>query len=69
MICTMFPAVLIEQVLSQPTLIHLPGVADEPIFISILLHGDEDVGFKGYSASVEWLSRASVAAGSICVYW
>ena len=40
------PAVLIEQVLSQPTLIHLPGGAAEPIFVSVLLHGDEDVGLK-----------------------
>lgn len=40
------PAVLIEQVLSQPTLIHLPGIANEPIFVSVLLHGDEDVGLK-----------------------
>lgn len=40
------PAVLIQQVLDKPTLIHLPGVAAEPIFVSVLLHGNEDVGLK-----------------------
>lgn len=30
--------------LSGPTLIHLPGRRDEPLFVSILLHGNEDVG-------------------------
>ena len=35
------PAVLIQQVLPRPTLIHLPGLAAEPIFVSVLLHGDE----------------------------
>ncbi len=40
------PAVLIQQVLPHPTLIHLPGRAPEPIFVSALLHGNEDVGLK-----------------------
>lgn len=40
------PAVLVEQVLSGPTLVHLPGLAPEPIFVSVLLHGNEDVGLK-----------------------
>ncbi len=40
------PAVLIQRVLARPTLIHLPGDAAEPIFVSILLHGNEDVGLK-----------------------
>jgi hypothetical protein len=30
--------------LPGPTLIHLPGRRDEPLFVSILLHGNEDVG-------------------------
>lgn len=30
--------------LGQPTLIHLPGRRPEPLFVSILLHGNEDVG-------------------------
>ena len=40
------PAVLVQRVLPCPTLIHLPGDAPEPIFVSVLLHGDEDVGLK-----------------------
>jgi succinylglutamate desuccinylase len=31
-------------VLAGPTLIHLPGKRAEPLFVSILLHGNEDVG-------------------------
>ena len=31
-------------VLAGPTLIHLPGKRTEPLFVSILLHGNEDVG-------------------------
>lgn len=29
-----------------PTLIHLPGRRDNPLFVSILLHGNEDTGLK-----------------------
>ncbi len=32
--------------LSGPTLIHLPGARKGPVFVSILLHGNEDVGLK-----------------------
>ena len=31
-------------ILSGPTLIHLPGRRPEPLFVSILLHGNEDTG-------------------------
>lgn len=34
----------LHRVLPGPTLIHLPGEAPEPLFVSILLHGNEDVG-------------------------
>lgn len=34
----------LHRVLSGPTLIHLPGEANPPLFVSILLHGNEDVG-------------------------
>ncbi|MBS1269975.1 MAG: hypothetical protein MAG794_00927 [Gammaproteobacteria bacterium] len=34
----------VPEVLSGPTLIHLPGQADSPIFVSILLHGNEITG-------------------------
>jgi succinylglutamate desuccinylase len=31
--------------LGQPTLIHLPGRAPEPLFVSVLMHGNETVGW------------------------
>ena len=34
----------LHRVLVGPTLIHLPGKRAEPLFVSILLHGNEDVG-------------------------
>jgi succinylglutamate desuccinylase len=37
------PATL-HSVLAGPTLIHLPGKRAEPLFVSALLHGNEDVG-------------------------
>ena len=33
-------------VLGGPTLIHLPGARDEPLFISVLMHGNETVGWE-----------------------
>jgi len=47
-----FPARLLEievsrlhEVLSGPTLIHLPGRRAQPLFVSVLLHGNEDTGW------------------------
>ncbi len=34
------------RILPGPTLIHLPGRRSEPLFVSILLHGNEDTGLK-----------------------
>ena len=34
----------LHRVLPRPTLIHLPGRRPEPLFVSALLHGNEDVG-------------------------
>lgn len=34
----------LQRVLPGPTLIHLPGVEPRPVFVSVLLHGNEDVG-------------------------
>ena len=36
----------LHTILPGPTLIHLPGLRPEPIFVSILLHGNEDTGLK-----------------------
>lgn len=38
------PARALHGVLPGPTLIHLPGELPEPVFVSVLLHGNEDVG-------------------------
>lgn len=35
----------LADVLDGPTLIHLPGVDDQPLFVSVLLHGNEHTGF------------------------
>lgn len=36
----------LHTILSGPTLIHLPGRREAPLFVSILLHGNEDTGLK-----------------------
>lgn len=40
----------LHTVLPGPTLIHLPGRRDVPLFVSILLHGNEDTGLKAMQA-------------------
>lgn len=35
----------IDQILSQPTLLHLEGKEKQPLFVSVLLHANEDTGF------------------------
>lgn len=36
----------LHTLLPEPSLIHLPGKHAEPLFISVLLHGNEPTGFK-----------------------
>lgn len=36
----------LHEVLPGPTLIHLPGRRPEPLFVSVLLHGNEDSGWQ-----------------------
>lgn len=36
----------LHTVLPGPTLIHLPGPRPEPLFVSVLLHGNEDTGLQ-----------------------
>lgn len=36
----------LHQVLNGPTLIHLPGRQPRPLFVSVLLHGNEDTGWE-----------------------
>jgi succinylglutamate desuccinylase len=40
-------------ILPGPTLIHLPGRRDIPLFVSILLHGNEDTGLKAMQTAGE----------------
>jgi succinylglutamate desuccinylase len=44
------PAAGLHRILRNPTLIHLPGRRAEPLFASVLLHGDEDTGLKAIQA-------------------
>lgn len=36
----------LEELLGGPTLIHLPGLRDRPLFVSVLLHGNETTGVE-----------------------
>lgn len=40
------PAEALYQLLGGPTLIHLPGRQSEPLFVSVLLHGNETTGWE-----------------------
>ena len=40
------PAAALHEVLDGPTLFHLPGRQPEPLFVSVLLHGNEDTGWE-----------------------
>jgi len=40
----------LEQVLGGPTLIHLAGEREPPLFVSVLLHGNETVGWEAMRA-------------------
>lgn len=43
-------AVDLHRTLAGPTLIHLPGRRTEPLFVSLLLHGNEDTGWEAVRA-------------------
>jgi hypothetical protein len=40
----------LEAALGQPTLIHLPGDREPPLFVSVLMHGNEPVGWDAIRA-------------------
>lgn len=40
------PAAILTQFLPGPALIHLPGRRPQPVFVSVLLHGNEDTGWE-----------------------
>ena len=39
------PVTALQDLLGGPTRIHLPGRRPEPLFLSVLLHGNEDTGY------------------------
>jgi hypothetical protein len=65
------PAPHLHRILDGPTLIHLPGRRPEPLFVSCLLHGNEDTGLaavqgvlRGYTG--QGLPRAlSILVGNV----
>ncbi|VAX03454.1 Uncharacterized protein Clim_1224, partial [hydrothermal vent metagenome] len=34
----------LHRILPEPTLLHLPGQRPQPLFVSVLLHGNETTG-------------------------
>ena len=40
------PAGRLHEMLDGPTLVHLPGRHPEPLFVSVMLHGNEDTGWE-----------------------
>ena len=50
----------LSRFLSGPTLIHLPGRQERPLFVSVLMHGNETVGWE---AVRQLLPRYNVAGG------
>lgn len=58
----------LEELLGGPTLIHLPGLRDRPLFVSILLHGNEITGLEAVQALLRpYLGRPLPRALSIFV--
>ena len=61
----------LHQVLPGPTLIHLPGRKPEPLFVSVLLHGNEYTGLKaiqdivGRYATTELPRALSIFVGNV----
>lgn len=44
------PAQRLHERLPGPALIHLPGRREQPLFVSVLLHGNEDTGWQAAQA-------------------
>jgi hypothetical protein len=50
----------LHQVLPAPTLIHLPGRKPDPLFVSVLLHGNEDTGLKAIQSVFDRYAKAEL---------
>lgn len=58
----------LHKILPGPTLVHLPGERRPPLFVSVLLHGNEDVGLRALQRLlVAWRGRALPRALSVFV--
>jgi len=61
-------ATQLHRILPGPTLIHLPGRRTEPLFVSVLLHGNEDTGLKAIqSLLADYRDRVLPRAMSVFV--
>jgi len=54
------PANRLHELLTGPTLIHLSGRHPEPIFVSVLLHGNEDTGWEAMRALLSKYQNAEL---------
>ena len=54
------PAEGLEEVLGGPTLLHLPGERPDPLFLSVLLHGNEIAGWEAVRGILRDFSGASL---------
>ena len=54
------PAARLGEVLPGPTLIHLPGRRTPPLFVSVLLHGNEDTGWLAAQAVLKKYETAEL---------
>ena len=52
------PAEGLEEVLGGPTLLHLPGERPDPLFLSVLLHGNEIAGWEAVRGILRDFSEA-----------
>ena len=57
------------RLLDGPTLIHLPGKKERPLFVSTLLHGNETTGLKAIQEILSGLDLNGVAAGFVHLHW
>jgi succinylglutamate desuccinylase len=50
----------LQSIFSKPTLIHLTGKHPEPLFVSVLLHGNETTGFFAVQALLKQYQKQSL---------
>ena len=61
-------AASLEALLGGPALIHLPGRRPEPLFVTVLLHGNETTGFEAVQAVLRrWQGRELPRALSLFI--